>query len=217
MRHAFTLMELMVSIVLIALIVLFLFGAIASSKLSNDTLLKHTEKEQVRSELFELFYRDIMEAVSIQTVETKEKAFTLLQMQTSNSLYEIAMPYVTYFVHAQTHRLTRLESARKITLPIAYEAESFVMADVLLSDVSAFNVYAGTDDAAAEDNNNTQNSASIGGSSSDGNESNRTNGAVSNALAPDNNATQGNNMANSYLLYLESSELQTPFLFELYR
>ncbi len=214
MRRAFTLMELMVSIVLIALIVLFLFGAIASSKLSNDTLLKHTEKEQVRSELFELFYRDIMEAVSIQTVETKERAFTLLQMQTSNSLYEIAMPYVTYFVHSQTHRLTRLESARKITLPIAYEAENFVMADVLLSDVSAFNVYVSSSPDNNESNSTLQGATVTTGSSPDNNDSN---GSVGGAVSPHSNAMKNNNISNSYLLYLESSELQTPFLFELYR
>ncbi len=214
MRRAFTLMELMVSIVLIVLISLFLFGAIASSKLSNDTLMKHTAKEQLRSDLFELFYRDILEAISIQTLETKERSFTVLQMQTSNSLYEIAMPYVTYFVHAQTNVLTRLESARKINLPVAYEDENFVMADTLLSDVKAFNVYASVKPSTSEANGTA---ATALGSANDGNDTNGSNPSANSMLPPDNNATTNNTTANSYLLYLESSELKTPFLFELYR
>jgi len=214
MRHAFTLMELMVSIVLIVLISLFLFGAIASSKLSNDTLIKHTAKEQLRSDLFELFYRDILEARSIQTVETKERAFTILQLQTANSLYEIAAPYVTYFVHSRTNILTRLESARKINLPIAYEDENFVMADTLLSDVKAFNVYAAIKAATPETNGTTTTTL---GSTNDGNDTNGSNLPVNTMLLPDNNATTQNSTASSYLFYLESSELKTPFLFELYR
>jgi len=214
MRHAFTLMELMVSIVLIVLISLFLFGAIASSKLSNDTLIKHTAKEQLRSDLFELFYRDILEARSIQTIETKERTFTVLQLQTANSLYEIAVPYVTYFVHSRTNILTRLESARKINLPIAYEDENFVMADTLLSDVKAFNVYAAIKTETPETNGTTTTTL---GSTNDGNDTNRSNLPVNTMLLPDNNATTNNTTAESYLFYLESSELKTPFLFELYR
>ena len=211
MRRAFTLMELMISIVLIALISLFLFGAIASSKLSNDTLLKHTKKEQLRSELFELLYRDVLEALSIQTLETKERAFTVLQMQTDNSLYEIAAPYVTYFVNSKTNVLTRLESAREIRLPIAYEDENFVMADTLLSDVNTFNVYSGRKTLSVE----TNNSSSInGGSTQDGNDSNKSNAT---SLPPDSNATTDHNTSNSYLFYIQSSEFTTPLLFELYR
>ncbi len=214
MRHAFTLMELMISIVLIVLISLFLFGAIASSKLSNDTLMKHTAKEQLRSDLFELFYRDIMEALSIKIIETKEQKYRVLQMQTGNSLYEIASPYVTYFVHSQTKMLTRLESAREITLPVAYEMENFVMADTLLSDVNAFSVYAGVKTGAIE-HNSSSTAASIGGTMNDTNETNGSNAAT--ALPPDTNVTQNNLIAESYLFYLESSALKTPFLFELYR
>jgi len=141
MRHAFTLMELMISIVLIVLITLFLFGAIASSKLSNDSLLKHSKVEIERMELFELLYRDIFEAISMKPQESKDKQFSIVGLQTKNSLYEIAAPYVTYYVNSKTNVLTRLESAREIKLPITYENENFVMVDELMKDITAFNFY----------------------------------------------------------------------------
>ncbi len=205
MRKAFTLMELMVSIVLIVLITLFLFGAIASSKVSNDSLLTHTKSEQMRSELFELLYRDLLEALSIETHETKDRHFTILQMQTANSLYNIATPYVTYFVHSRTHQLTRLESARAINLPIAYEDENFVMADTLLPDVKAFNVYTARKQGSMtniiesdemllpDDNNNSDENLSI----------------EQNTTAPEKVTT--------LLLYVEAKALEKPLLFELFR
>ncbi len=148
-------MELMVSIVLIVLITLFLFGAIASSKLSNDTLLKHSTAEVVRMDLFELIYRDVMESIEIKPLESKDKHFSIIKMQTQNSLYSIAAPYVTYYVNSQTNTLTRLESAREINLPIKYEDENFVMVDELLSEVSAFNFYTNTIKNSSKDNNNS--------------------------------------------------------------
>ncbi len=141
MRKAFTLMELMVSIVLIVLITLFLFGAIASSKLSNDTLLKHSGSEVQRMDLFELIYRDVMESIEIKSLESKDKHFNIIEMQTQNSLYGIAAPHVSYYVNSKTNVLTRLESAREINLPVKYEDENFIMVDELLKEVTAFNFY----------------------------------------------------------------------------
>ncbi|MEA2111646.1 MAG: hypothetical protein U9P71_06310 [Campylobacterota bacterium] len=156
MRKAFTLMELMVSIVLIVLITLFLFGAIASSKLSNDTLSKHSKAEVQRMDLFELMYRDVIESVDIKSLETKDKHFNILEMQTQNSIYDIAAPYVTYYVNAKTNVLTRLESAREIKLPVNYESENFVLVDELLGEVAAFNFYTTSVENNASDINTTE-------------------------------------------------------------
>ncbi len=191
MRKAFTLMELMVSIVLIVLITLFLFGAIASSKLSNDTLLKHSTIEIQRMELFELFYRDIMEAINIKPLDSKDKHFNIITMQTQNSLYNIATPHVTYYVNSKTNVLTRLESAREITLPIKYVVVNFVLASELLKEVTAFNFY-GKSKEISEDNNE-----------SDNNES-------------DNNITAQGTL-ESCLIYIDAPQFKKPFLFELYR
>jgi type II secretory pathway component PulJ len=192
MRQAFTLMELMISIVLIVLITLFLFGAIASSKLSNDSLLKHSKVELERMELFELLYRDVFEAVTINPKESKDKHFTIVSMQTKNSLYDIATPYVTYYVNSKSKRLTRLESAREIKLPITYENENFVMVDQFLKEVTAFNLY---EDGSIKSKNNSK--------------------------KLDNNDTKNDNnntvldKKSKYLIFLNSDALKEPMLFEI--
>ncbi len=192
MRQAFTLMELMVSIVLIVLITLFLFGAIASSKLSNDTLLKHSNIEVQRMELFELLYRDIIEAIHIKPLESKNRRFNIIEMQTKNSLYNIATPYVAYYVNSKTDVLTRLESAREIKLPITYENENFIVADELLKEVTAFNFYT----------TNTEDNTSKTDSSKDNN-------------SLENNISTSKPELNKNLVYIKSVLLKEPMLLEI--
>jgi type II secretory pathway component PulJ len=192
MRQAFTLMELMISIVLIVLITLFLFGAIASSKLSNDSLLKHSKVELERMELFELLYRDVFEAVTINPKESKDKHFTIVSMQTKNSLYDIAAPYVTYYVNAKTNVLTRLEGAREIKLPITYENENFVMVDQFLKEVTAFNLY---EDGSIKSKNNSKK-------------------LDKNDTKNDNNNTVLDKKSK-YLIFLKSDTFKEPMLFEI--
>jgi prepilin-type N-terminal cleavage/methylation domain-containing protein len=141
-RRAFTLMEMLVSIVILVLITLFMYGAIASSKLTGRTLSRHTDMEHNRTKLYELFYRDIIEALTVNPLPTQNRRFTMLELQTRNSLYDIAAPHVLWYVNAQSRALVRLESARKISLPLSYEQKVFVHGDVFASGVDDFNIYA---------------------------------------------------------------------------
>ena len=141
MRAGFTLMEMMISVVLIVLITLFLSEAITSMQRSNISLKKHDDVEQNRSQLFTLLYRDLLSAKEIKVIQTKDKRFNVVQMQTMNSMYNIAYPYVVYFVNANTFNLTRLESAQVIKLPVSYEDRYYYKANELVKNVTDFNLY----------------------------------------------------------------------------
>lgn len=136
-------MELMVSSVLIVMITLFLYNAIASMTRSNATLVKHDDSDENRSKLFELLYRDLTQSISIETLETKDRHYHLVNLQTANSLHEIDMPYVTYFAHTDHDRLIRLEAAQKISLPVSYEMRNAVHADEIAQNITDFNIYLG--------------------------------------------------------------------------
>ncbi len=145
-KAGFTLMELMVSVVLIVLIVLFMYGAVASSKLSNDRLIFHDTIEANRTKIFTLLYNDLMQSQSFQTEATDNRHYTLVKMQTLNSLYQIILPHIVYFVNTRSNQLIRLESARPIELPIKYDDQQAIHADVILKDMNDFNIYrAGSD------------------------------------------------------------------------
>ena len=160
MRRAFTLMELMVSIALIVLIALFLFGAIANMKRSNETLLKHDASQSKRDKIFNLLYRDILCSSERNITKTGNKHYTLLNLRTGNSLHETTMPYVLYYVHREKNRLIRLESAKSIELPVKYEQLHSIKADVLIEDVDDFSVYTNEKQEGKTENNETNTSSS---------------------------------------------------------
>lgn len=139
-RRGFTLMEMLVSVVLIVLITLFMYGAIASSRLTSRTLSEHATLENNRTQIYELLYRDIMEALWVKPQATKDSRFTVVQMQTRNSLYDIAAPHVAWYVNAQSRELIRLESAQTIDFPVSYEQKVFIHADVFAKEVQDFNL-----------------------------------------------------------------------------
>lgn len=159
-RPAFTLMELLISIVLISMLALFLYGALGGTRASNATMKKHADAEALRLKIYELLYRDCVESYDVSTLATSDKHYQVLQLQTKNSLYDIAAPYVTYFVHADTLQLVRLEAPIPITLPIPYESRERIHIDVIDANVTDFNFY-----TAQEENKQTEKQ----GSQADGN------------------------------------------------
>jgi len=189
-RQAFTLIELLVSVGILTLIVLLMYGTIGSSKIANKTLKKHTMQEQNRTMLYALLYQDLWESHSIKTLSSSDKHFTIIQMQTNNSLYNIALPYVTYYVHSETLSLIRLEAAREIRLPISYEEKSSIHADAFLENVTDFNLYEHIDNTAQ---------------TSKSREINKT---------KDQNSTAAY-IPSNYLLYLNTKTILSPLLIEL--
>jgi hypothetical protein len=134
-------MELMVSVVLIVLIVLYMYGAVASNKLANERLTHHDAKEANRTQIFNILHDDLLQSISLQTEEGDKKNYTIVRMQTKNTFHEIAMPHVLYFVNPRTEQLIRLEATRSIELPIKYDDQYAIHADLLLNDVTDFNLY----------------------------------------------------------------------------
>ena len=141
-RRAFTLMELLISVVLIALIAMYLYASLGRTRASNSTLRTHTEAQEQRLKTYELLYRDFMESYRVETMDSKSKRYQILKMRTGNSLYDIAAPYVIYFVRTDTRQLIRLESAEPITLPVRDDDQrNRLHADLIEEKVTDMNYY----------------------------------------------------------------------------
>ncbi|MEJ2500804.1 MAG: prepilin-type N-terminal cleavage/methylation domain-containing protein [Campylobacterales bacterium] len=192
-RPAFTLMELLISIVLISMLALFLYGALGGTRASNATMHKHARAEALRLKIYELLYRDCVESYDAATLATSDKHYQVLQLQTKNSLYGIAAPYVTYFVHAETLQLIRLEAPIKITLPVPYEARERVHVDVIDENVTDFNFYTAQE---GEEQTEVQKSPADG-----------------NKTSPEPEA--GERSISTHLLYLNTKNREHPMLIEL--
>ncbi|WP_345972380.1 type II secretion system protein [Sulfurimonas diazotrophicus] len=200
-RTAFTLMELLISVVLIAMLALFLYGALGGSRASNQTMQRHADAEAKRLKQFTLLYRDCVESYAFGVLSTNDKHYQVLQLQTKNSLYGIAAPYVTYFVHAETLQLVRLEAAFPITLPVPYDDKERIHINVIDSDVTDFNIYTGKVKETQD-----QNSTTAAGDSA----------AAAAGTEGSTAALEGGaRTIKSHLLYLKTKGTQQPLLMEL--
>ena len=139
-KRAFTLIELMVSIALTSIVVIFLYKALSSQEISNKVLTKNFLQTSTKNAIFSLIYTDFLQAKSIKIKPTFNKSFFIVHLQTSNSLHQIPLPYVTYYVNDKNQTLIRLESAYPISFPVGIENVKYIFADSLISNVEKFEI-----------------------------------------------------------------------------
>ncbi len=109
MKKAFTLVELMISIILLSLIMSFLYQSVAQLQSSNQQFLKRTNQVQKREDILKLLYMDFLNARSMKWLE-KGKDYDVLVFQSSNSLHSMSQPYLRYKVYKDESTLRRIES-----------------------------------------------------------------------------------------------------------
>lgn len=140
-KRAFTLMELMVSVALIGVIVVYLYSIVGSLKVSTDSLARHEEKSRFASKLEELIFRDILEIRSDDIIlkEGFSKDASTLSFQTNNTLYDFSHPYVSYFL-SREGTLLRAESLYELNISDQASKNSAKVLEVA-SNVERFRVY----------------------------------------------------------------------------
>ena len=137
-KRGFTLIELMVSIALTVIVVLFLYKALSNQEIANEVIAKKALKIEQKEKLFELLYRDLSQAQEIKVEPVFNRDYRLLFLHTTNSLHQIPMPYVAYFVHENNRTLVRLESAYSFKFPVEPEKIKYIFADPLVAQVEKF-------------------------------------------------------------------------------
>ncbi len=140
-RRAFTLIELMVSIALTVIVVLFLYKALATQEISNKVLAKNATSLHQTDQIFDLLYRDFLQSNETKIATTFNKDYDILYLSTRNSLYDIPFAHVVYYVNVKDNTLVRLESAYPIKLPVDLEKIKYIFADPLVKKITKFRVF----------------------------------------------------------------------------
>lgn len=139
MRKAFTLIELLISIIILTLLMLFLYKSYAALNRSNQLISKEIESVKISQLIKKTLYMDFTLAFknSVDIVK-QDKKIDVVFMQTSYSLHKRINPYVAYIL--KDKKLYRLESLKSYKeYPLGADAE-FV--SDYLADVESFRVYA---------------------------------------------------------------------------
>jgi len=138
MRKGFTLIELMVSITILSVMVVFLYESYASLNRSNKfyakELVRITEQQLKKRVVFLDYSLSIAKSLKI---HKQDRVEDVVFMQTSHSLHKIYNPYVAYVIKEK--KLYRLESLKEFKeYPFSVDDEYVVD---YLGEVDGFRVY----------------------------------------------------------------------------
>ena len=144
MRKAFTLIELLISIMILSILMLFLYKSYAGLNKSNKIISTEIQKiknfQRIKKTLymdFSLILKDSRDNNISINLLNQDRKNDVVFMQTSHSLHQRINPYVAYIL--KDEKLYRLESLKPYKeYPLAADAE--FISDYL-AEVKSFRVY----------------------------------------------------------------------------
>lgn len=139
MKKAFTLLELIISITLFMIIVVFLYKTLDQTKYSNNLFSNKQELLKQSNHLHNIFLEDIAEASSI-TINYDKNKNAIVKIVTDNTYHNSFFNNITYIVGA-TNKLVRIESMKTFNAELKdddFYQNSFI--DILLEDIEYFDV-----------------------------------------------------------------------------
>lgn len=138
MKKSFTLLELLISITLFSIIVVFSYKTIDQTKHSNTLF---SDKEQALKEsnhLHNVFFEDIAESSNITIISDKNKN-SIVKIVTNNTYHNAFFNNITYLINS-SKKLVRIESYGVFNEldPMTLEFEANCYIDILLEDIEFF-------------------------------------------------------------------------------
>jgi len=134
---AFTLIEVLISIVLLGLIIPALYKSVDMLRSSNKALYTHLQQSQKEAQAIQTLFLDI--AGSDGNITIRKDEFDRLCLEgTQNSLYGLASPKVCWVVFKEGHDLVRVEGY-DYRLPL--RESDYVEADTVVKSLELFDVY----------------------------------------------------------------------------
>lgn len=143
MKKGFTLIEVIISIAILTLLVLFMYQAINTLKMSNDGYEKQYSTTSLTTKIHKTFFFDFTqnETFSIVKHDGDDKTDELF-LRTSNSHFNIFSPYVAYTVRDKL--LYRIESSQKFTSFKDDQTLNNIKFEIVTDNVTKFKIF-GTD------------------------------------------------------------------------
>lgn len=138
MKKAFTLLELLISITIFLILIVFLYKTIDQTKHSNNLFSKKEERLKELNHLHNIFLEDIAEASSVNILLDKNKN-SIVKIVTNNTYHNSYFNNVTYLINS-TEKFIRIESLEAFNenelINEAFFDNSYI--DVLIEDIEYF-------------------------------------------------------------------------------
>ena len=137
-KNAFTLIELLISITILSIIMLFLYKSYADLNKINKVYEKEVAKLEHISRIKQVFYLDLLLASKeTLSISHQDAQFDFVSFETKHSLHRLIKPYVAYIVKENT--LYRLESNKAIKSTEISREQPFIIDKI--ANVKKFKLY----------------------------------------------------------------------------
>ncbi|WP_456323376.1 PulJ/GspJ family protein [Hydrogenimonas sp.] len=143
MKRGFTLVEMLISILLTAIVFTYLFATLDGLRASHSRYVKSVKKVTASQTIFSLLTKDITQMRSRMAI-THEAGYDRFSFTTENSIYGIARPWVLYYVSRMENALIRIEATKPIDFSgsdyIGDENGTYFFADKLATECTSFRI-----------------------------------------------------------------------------
>lgn len=138
MRRAFTLIELIISITILSVIMIFLYQSYSSLNSSNKIYMDESKKIKDIEEIKKIIFLDLsLKLHGGYDILNQDPKEDIVFFQSSNSIHKRYDPYVAYI--AKDSKLYRLESLKKFE---HYPLDNDMYFDIdELGDIESFRIY----------------------------------------------------------------------------
>ena len=137
MKKAFTLLEVVISISIFMVMILFMYKALDDTKISNNKFVEYINKDLNINDIYQIVSEDVMEKTSdIALLEDRDKN-SLFFFETKNSYHD---PFYTNVLYMNIEdKFIRIESLNQINpKEFSYEVLEDAYIDVLFEKVNSF-------------------------------------------------------------------------------
>jgi prepilin-type N-terminal cleavage/methylation domain-containing protein len=137
-KHAFTLVEVLISITLLSLVLMALYRSADILRHSNLHLFKYLEKSTNTLKGSKTLYMDLMHSDYNLSIKTEEKFHRLIINNTTHSIHGLAQAKVVWLVYKEANTLLRVEGG-EYSMPL--KSEEKVEIDMIAKNLELFKIY----------------------------------------------------------------------------
>jgi hypothetical protein len=138
LKKAFTLLEVVISITIFMIVLVFLYKTLDNTKLSNNKFEQHINKKEELNTLYKILTEDIAESKGIIGLFQDRDKNSMLIFKSNNTFYDSFFNNITYMI-SSSNKLVRIESFKKFEKEKSsaeFYDNSFI--DILLNDIEKF-------------------------------------------------------------------------------
>jgi len=138
LKKGFTLLEVLISISIFFILIVFLYKTLDQTKYSNNMFKKKEEVLVGKNKIYKMFLEDILESSTIEIQKDKNKN-SVLKMKSTNTFHNPRYSNITYLIN-NSNSLIRIESKDEFSLDkTSQEFYENIYIDELVKDVQIFN------------------------------------------------------------------------------